>query len=194
MNTYDFDKTIYINDSSADFYKWCFKRHPAAMLKTLPRSIVKAALYALGRIETKELKQQLFSFLSGIDDIERETELFWDEKIGGVGKWYLERQKADDLIISASPEFLLRPVARRLGFALIATPMDEKTGEITGINCHDHEKVRRFNEEYPGAHTEEFYSDSLSDSPMARIADKAFVVDHGRLSPWPQDYLENQYP
>ena len=190
MNTYDFDKTIYINDSSADFYKWCLRRHPAAMIKTLPLSLVKAVLYALGKIETKELKQQLFSFLSGIDDIERETELFWDEKIGGVGQWYLDQQKPDDLVISASPEFLLRPVARRLGFALIATPMDEKTGEITGPNCHDHEKVRRFYEEYPGAHTEEFYSDSLTDSPMARIADKAIIVDHGKLSPWPEEYLK----
>ena len=189
MNTYDFDKTIYINDSSADFYKWCLKRHPAAMAKTLPRSLAKALLYALGKIDTKELKQQLFSFLSDVDYIERETELFWDEKIGGIGQWYLKRQRPDDLIISASPEFLLRPVAKRLGFALIATPMDEKTGEITGINCHDNEKVRRFYEEYPDAHTEEFYSDSLTDSPMARIADKAFMVDHGKLSPWPEEYL-----
>lgn len=190
MNTYDFDKTIYINDSSADFYVWCFRRHPGAFLKTLPCSGVKALLYACGKIETRELKQQLFSFLRNIDDIERETELFWDEKIGGVGQWYLERQKPDDLIISASPEFLLRPVARRLGFALMATPMDEKTGEITGPNCHDHEKVRRFYEAHPQGHTEEFYSDSLSDSPMARIADKAFLVNRGELSPWPEEHLK----
>jgi len=189
MNTYDFDKTIYINDSSADFYKWCIKRHSKAIFKSLPRSAVKALLYAIKRIETKELKEQLFSFISEIDDIERECELFWQEKMGGIGQWYLAQQKPDDLIISASPEFLLRPVAKKLGFALIATPMDEKTGKILGNNCHDHEKVRRFYEEYPGAHTEEFYSDSLTDSPMAKIADIAFLVDHGKLSPWPESSL-----
>lgn len=158
-------------------------------MKSLPRSAVKVLLYALKRIETKELKEQLFSFISEIDDIERETELFWNEKIDGIGQWYLNQQKSDDIIISASPEFLLKPVAKRLGFALIATPMDEKTGKIFGKNCHDHEKVRRFYEEYPDAHTEEFYSDSLSDSPMAQIADTAFLVDHGKLSPWPQNHL-----
>ena len=194
MNTYDFDKTIYINDSSADFYKWCILRFPLAILKTAPRTLFKAILYAAKKIDTKELKEQVFSFLRDIDDAEALAEQFWEEKIDGVGDWYLARQKPDDLIISASPEFLLRPVARKLGFALIATPMDEKTGKITGNNCHDHEKVRRFYDEYPGAHTEEFYSDSLTDSPMARIADKAVLVDHGRLSPWPQEYLKNQYP
>lgn len=190
MNTYDFDKTIYINDSSVDFYKWLLKKRPAAMLPTLPRSLGMALLYALKKTDTQTLKEQLFSFLKNIDDIESLTERFWDEKLEGIGRWYLERQKEDDLVISASPEFLLRPVAGRLGFALIATPMDEKTGKIVGINCHDHEKVRRFYEEYPGAHTEEFYSDSLTDSPMARIADRAFLVDHGSLSPWPAEYLE----
>ena len=63
--------------------------------------------------------------------------------------------------------------------------MDKNTGKIMGENCHDSEKVRRFYEEYPGAHTEEFYSDSLTDSPMAEIADKAFMLDKHKLSPWP---------
>ena len=63
--------------------------------------------------------------------------------------------------------------------------MDKKTGRITGENCHDSEKVKRFYAQYPDAHTECFYSDSLSDSPMAEIADKAYLVKNGTLSPWP---------
>ena len=72
-----------------------------------------------------------------------------------------------------------------LGVGLIATPMDKHTGKILGENCHDTEKVRRFQEQYPGEHTECFYSDSLSDTPMAELADRAFLVTKGKLSPWP---------
>ena len=80
----------------------------------------------------------------------------------------------------------MRPAAERLGVWLIATPMDKRTGKIEGRNCHDEEKVRRFRAEYPGAEVEEFFSDSLSDTPMARLAKRAFLVKRGGvLTPWP---------
>lgn len=34
----------------------------------------------------------------------------------------------------------------------------------------------------PGAHIDSFYSDSLADTPMAKLADKAFLVKRGELS------------
>jgi len=190
MNTYDFDKTIYINDSSADFYKWCLKRYPRAIIPTVPRTLSKALLYAAKKIKTKELKEQVFSFLRNIENVDELVEAFWREKKQGIGKWYLEQKRDDDIIISASPEFLLLPVVRELGVSLIATPMDKTNGRIVGENCHDDEKVRRFYEEFPQSHTEEFYSDSLSDTPMARIADRAFLVSRGKLDPWPEKYLK----
>jgi len=190
MNTYDFDKTIYINDSSADFYKWCLRHYPGAVIPTLPKTAVKALLYAAKKIETKELKEQVFSFLSRLENVDGLVVSFWQEKKQGIGRWYMERRRADDLVISASPEFLLAPIVKELGVSLIATPMDKKTGKIYGKNCHDVEKVRRFYEDYPGAHTEEFYSDSLTDSPMAKIADSAYLVNRGKLSPWPVEYLK----
>lgn len=184
MNTYDFDETIYIRDSSVAFYTYCLKHYPSAVLRTVPRTLFMGVKKALGRINMTALKEQLFSFVRYID-AESVVEDFWNEKFDGVGEWYLQQKKDDDIIISASPEFLLQPVADRLGVRLIATRMDSKTGQIEGQNCHDVEKVRRFREQYPGAHTECFYSDSLSDSPMAELADRAFLVARGKLSPWP---------
>ena len=183
MNTYDFDKTIYVVDSSVTFYKYCLAKYSAAVLRTVPRTIGMAIAYVVGRTDTTRLKEQLFSFLRYID-ADAVVADFWAEKFDGVGEWYLAQKRDDDIIISASPEFLLEPVAQRLGVRLIGTRMDKKTGRITGLNCHDSEKVRRFYEQYPDAHTECFYSDSLSDTPMAEIADRAFLVNRGRLSPW----------
>ena len=185
MNTYDFDETIFNPDSSFAFIMYCYKRFPLKMIKTLPAVAVKAIAYRMDKSKAKELKEKLFSFLPEVDDIDKLVEEFWACHQDGIGKWYLEQKKEDDIIISASPEFLLQPVAKQLGVRLIATPMDKRTGKINGLNCHDHEKVRRFYEQYPDAHTEEFYSDSLSDTPMAMIADRAFMVKKGVLSPWP---------
>ena len=61
------------------------------------------------------------------------------------------------------------------------------TGKIHGLNCHDEEKVRRFRLEVPEGHIENFYSDSLSDSPLAKLADRAWLVKKGKLSPWPEE-------
>ncbi len=183
MNTYDFDKTIYVVDSSVAFYKYCLIRHPAAVLRTVPRTLAMALACAVGHTDMTRLKEQIFSFLRYID-ADKAVADFWAAKFDGVGEWYLAQKRDDDIIISASPEFLLEPVAKRLGVRLIGTRMDKKTGRIEGLNCHDSEKVRRFYEQYPDAHTECFYSDSLSDTPMAEIADRAFLVNKGRLSPW----------
>ena len=48
--------------------------------------------------------------------------------------------------------------------------MNPQTGLYDGLNCHGEEKVRRMRELYPDAEIEQFYSDSLHDTPLARLA------------------------
>jgi len=190
MNTYDFDETIFNPDSSLSFVLYCLRRYPAAW-KTLPKTAWTAMQYAAGRTDTKRLKEQIFSFLRYLDADEA-VEAFWRKNGERIESWYLKQKRADDVIISASPEFLLAPICARLGVRLIATRMDKRTGKIDGLNCHDSEKVRRFYEQYPGAHTECFYSDSLSDTPMAQIADRAFLVKKSEIKPWPGKQTDAQ--
>lgn len=185
MNTYDFDKTIFYPDSSACFVRFCLRRHPAAVLPTLPRSLYMAFRYMRGKVSAKALKEQIFSFLPAIGDIDGTVRAFWEMNEKRLGAWYLAQKESTDLILSASPRFLLEPVCERLRVKLIATEMDKLTGRIRGANCHDAEKVRRFRALFPDAHTEAFYSDSLTDSPMAEIADRAYLVKKHRLFPWP---------
>jgi phosphoserine phosphatase len=64
--------------------------------------------------------------------------------------------------------------------------MDPYSGRILGRNCHDEEKLRRFRAEYPDADIDCFYSDSLSDAPLASIAAHAILVKGDRLLPWPK--------
>ena len=78
------------------------------------------------------------------------------------------------------PEFL--PVS-----AVLATECETADGVYTGHvgeNCKGEEKVRRFYARFPGGKIDTFYSDSHSDDPLARLAQKSVLVKGERLLDW----------
>lgn len=182
MDIYDFDGTLYNGDSTADFLRFCTARHPRILL-TLPRTAL-AAFECLGLkwISKTEFKEMLYHFLPLVPDIECEVERFWDAneaKITGPC-----HPKPGDLVISASPEFLLKPMCDKRGLQLMASPVDPHTGRTLGPNCSDEEKVHRFREAFPNTSVTRFFSDSHNDDPMAALAQEAFMVKGGSLHPW----------
>ncbi len=184
MNVYDFDKTIYDGDSTADFYLFSLKRHKKIV--TLAPSLFGAVVrfYVFKKGSKTDFKQVMYRFLR-FCDIDRDVSDFWEINQKKIKKYYLEQKKSDDVIISASPEFLLEPIADKLGIsALMASRVDKHTGIYDGVNCHGKEKVRRFYEKFPDGRIDEFYSDSYSDSPLAEIADKAYLVKKEELTEW----------
>lgn len=184
MNTYDFDKTIFPRDSTATFYLWSLRRCPRALL-SLPRTVFAFVLMALRLRSKTRCKEIFYGFLRYLP--EGMPEQFWREHIDRIYPWYLAQKRDDDVVISAGPEFLLRPVAEELGFSLIASRVDAKSGKTDGLNCHGEEKVRRFRAVYGDVTPERFYSDSLSDTPMARLASEAFMIRRGAIAPWPEE-------
>ncbi len=188
MNVYDFDQTIYHGDSTADFYFYCM-RHKPLMLRSVPGTAGAFALYRAKRWTKTQFKQQMYRFLTAIGDSEQMVRDFWRGHIRNIKPWYIEEtRRADDVVISASPEFLLGPACRQLGIAcLMASRVDAHTGRYTGINCWGEEKVRRFREQFgEDAVIENFYSDSLSDAPLARLAQNAWIVRGDARIPWEQ--------
>lgn len=182
MKAYDFDKTIYDGDSSVDFYLFEIKRHPGLVASAFPTAF-HAVRFKLGRLSTKEFKQGVFGrFLPKID-LEEELAAFWATHAGKIKGWYLQQKEEEDVIVSASPAFLLEPICKRLGVRLIATDMDPATGAINGPNMHDVAKVDAFTAQYPDVIPEAFYSDSASDVPMMKLASKAFLVKGDSVSP-----------
>lgn len=187
MNAYDFDKTIFYPDSSFCFVLFCAGKYPAAAMRNSGRALSAAIKYKLGSIGIEQLKEALFGFLAYLPEGgEKAAELFWERRLPRIQEWYLSGKRDDDVIISASPEFLLTPVCRELGVRLIGTRMDPATGKITGKNCHDREKVLRFRERFGNEKIQRFYSDSFADLPMAELADEAFMVKKGTVGPWPE--------
>lgn len=184
MNVYDFDKTIYDGDSTADFYIFSLKRHKKILLLA-PSLFCAFCKFYVFKIGTKtQFKEKMYRFLKYCD-IEKDIKDFWSINLSKIKPFYKNQQKEDDVIISASPEFLLAPACKELGIKyLMASVVDKNTGTYSGINCHGEEKVRRYREVFKSKPIDEFYSDSYSDTPLAKIADKAFIVKGNKLSEW----------
>jgi len=187
MNVYDFDKTIYDGDSTVDFYFFCLRHYPG-VYRYLPTLLWYGAGYVLGLVRKTNFKEHFYRFLRGIPDIDVALEQFWDVHMKKIIPYYLTVQKADDLVISASPEFLVIPGCRRLGISdVMASRVNQKTGLYTGENCHGTEKVRRYREKYGEEPIQKFYSDSLSDTPLAELAEESYLVSGHELILW-QEY------
>lgn len=183
MNVFDFDQTIYRGDSTRDFIIFCMKRHPKALFY-LPYIGFVSLRYYFFHIGTKtQFKEKMYRFLKACDT-ERDVKLFWDKKLCNIKTFYHGIHCEDDVIISASPEFLLKPLEKRLDIHVIASRVSPVDGTTTGENCYHEEKVRRFREKYPDGVIDEFYSDSYSDEPLARLANKAYIVDGDKLTEW----------
>ena len=184
VNVYDFDKTIFDGDSTQKFYLYLLKKQPQISVY-LPKQFIYFIPFSLGIMEKTKFKEKFYSCFSIVKDIDKEVEEFWKIHIKGIKKWYYEKQKDTDIIISASPEFLLTPICKKLGIKyLIASKVDNKTGKYTGLNCYGKEKVIRLNKEIPNIIIGEFYPDSFSDEPLAEIAKKSYIVDRDNLYPW----------
>lgn len=185
MNAYDFDKTIYDGDSTADFYLYCLKKHKSIIMLAPSLFTAFFKFYILKKGTKTEFKEIMYRFLTKCD-IQTDVKEFWDKNINKIKPFYFKQQKTDDIIISASPEFLLCDVCKRLKIEyLIASNVDSKSGKYSGINCHGKEKVRRLHEKFgKNVCIEKFYSDSYSDEPMAKIADKAFLVKKDKIEEW----------
>jgi len=184
MNVYDFDKTIYNGDSTLDFYFFMLKKYPSSVF-LLPKQISGFLKYKKDKISKTHFKEIFFSFLKKSSDINRDVTEFWDKNEHKIKDWYLRQQKHDDIIISASPEFLLNEICRRISIEnLIASEVEPETGVFLSENCYGKIKTERLKNSFPDAEIKEFYSDSRSDEPMAKLAQRAFLVKNNDIKKW----------
>lgn len=183
MNVYDFDHTIYRGDSTLDFWWYCVRRYPVA-LKALPKALTAGACFRLGRCDRETFKETFYHFLCYLPDAETAVQAFWDSNLKKIQPWYLDRKMESDLVISASPAFLISEACLRLNIHWIASQVDCHTGKLQGPNCRGYEKVNRLYQKYPQAVVEDFFSDSSSDKPMACIAVHAYRVEGSKIRLW----------
>ena len=186
MNVYDWDDTIYKGDSTFGFVKYLYVKYPKTLL-SIPRTAVCGLLFVFKIMPKLTFKQNLYHMFTFVDDMETAVDEYTSSHMNHVKQWYLDQQKEDDIVISASPEFLIHSFCEKAGIhEAMASLVDMHTGKYNGINCHGEEKVRRFYEKHDGETIDAFYSDSLSDTPLANIAKKAYIVKQNNIHPWPK--------
>jgi len=184
-NVYDWDETVVYPNSGVTFLAFCMWRHNE-LLRYLPRIGREFLAHRIKARGKKPFKAEFYLFMRDIPDWEEEVRLFWELKADAMLRpWYLAQKRPDDIIISDSAEFLLRPICEQLGVRMLATPVDPATGLLTGPDCYGPEKLRRLREAFGPVEIEEFYSDSLHDAPLARLAKRAFLVNKDERVPWP---------
>lgn len=185
LDVYDFDGTIYSGDSTIDFYLYCLK-HNIFLIRFLPVQILYLIKYKLKLVEKLKFKEKFFSFLKGIKDVDKEVELFWNKNEKKIRYELIKNSENTKYIISASPEFLLQNISKKIGdFKLIASKVDKKTGNFIGKNCYGEEKVKRLKEKEKNYEIENFYSDSETDKFLAELAINSYLVDKkGNVQNW----------
>jgi hypothetical protein len=187
-NVYDWDETVVYPNSGVTFVTFCMWRHNE-LLRYLPHIAGQLLAHAVKSRGKKPFKAELYTFMREVPDWEEEVRLFWQLKADMIQPWYLAQKRPDDIIVSDGPEFLLRPICGQLGVRMVATRVDPRTGLLEGPDCYEEEKPRRLFEAFGPLEIEEFYSDSLRDAPLARLAQRAFLVEKDERRPWPKKYL-----
>ena len=187
MNVYDFDGTIFPTDCSIDFFVWCMKRHPKLCFTFAPKVIINLIKRKMGKMPEYLMQREFFCYLTLIDDFDEQIERYWDKNENKIAPWYLKQKRPDDLIISASPDCIIGPIANRLGVNFMATEFNRKYGVFLNNLMYAQEKARYiFDHGFPKI--DNFYSDSLADTPLALCAEKAYLVKNKAQTvvDWPE--------
>ena len=186
MNVYDFDGTIFPSDCSIGFCIWCMNRHPKLWITFFPKAVRNLILKKRGKISECTMQRNFFGYLTLIDDFDKQIKRYWDKNEKKIASWYLSQKRSDDLIISASPTCIIEPIAKRLGVNFMATEYDREFGVFLNNMMFAKEKSK-YIIDHGFPLIENFYSDSLADTPLALCAEKAHFVTKkaSTVTDWP---------
>lgn len=179
---YDFDKTLYPRDSAIDFWLFCIKKNPR-ILKFLPKQMFAVIELVFKKIKLSQFKEKFFCFVSAID-APAMAQRFWDENQSSIYPWFNPKENdVKTVVCSASPEFQITPILKKLGVDLIiGSVVDEKSGKFLSENCKGEEKVRRIKQAAPELEFRNAYTDNLkSDAPLLSLAENKFLVKKGKI-------------
>ena len=186
MRVFDFDNTIYDGESSVDFFKYFLVRYPGKVIKYVPTFIKGVVRYKFGKLSIDDLFGECSKMFKEccevFDNIPEKIERFWDKHEKDVKPAFRDMLLPDDVILSASPEVVLRVICNRMGVKnLIGSELDIETGEVRSI-CYCDNKIKCFKAVYGDAKIDEFYTDSEMDKPFMEISDNVFFVKGDKIT------------
>lgn len=187
---FDFDHTLINRDSLLPFLFYA-----EGYLQTVYRLGALSPVFAsflIGKSSRQQVKEKILTrFFRGraMEELQALAKRYADEKLDGYLKpealkrlmWH-QSQGHRCVVVSASPEFYLKPWAARHGIeAVLASRLEltstgELTGRLVGLNCWGAEKTRRL-EAYLGpkeGYKLYAYGDSRGDQELLALADHPY--------------------
>jgi phosphoserine phosphatase len=186
MRVFDFDNTIYDGESSVDFFKYFLVRYPHKVIKYVPTFIRGVVRYKLGKLSIDDLFSECSKMFreccEAFDNIPEKIERFWDRHEKDVKPAFRDMLLPDDVILSASPEVVLKEICKRMGVKnVIGSDLGIETGEVRSI-CYRDNKIKCFRAVYGDIQIDEFYTDSEMDKPFMEISDNVFFVKGDKIT------------
>ncbi|MBQ8806512.1 MAG: haloacid dehalogenase-like hydrolase [Bacteroidaceae bacterium] len=166
MNVYDFDKTICYKDSTFGFWCFCLTKKPWIIL-FLP-------LQFLALLTRKMSWWWIYLRVMNVN--ESLIKEFADKHERHICDWYLQQKQPTDVIVSASPEFIIREMATRLGVDCVASQVDMETGRYYKPSCSGKQKVVQFRAKYPDTVIQSSYGNAESDQYIMNEGTHAYLV------------------
>ena len=186
MNVFDFDNTIYDGESTLDLFFYYLVRKPW-MLRMLPTVLKAFKRYKKGDVSLGEAIEVYAPMIEKdalrIFDFENDPPKFWDKHMKKIKPLYSELRSDDDLIITASPDFNVEEICKRLGIKrFLASKINRETGRIEFANLREN-KIKAFIENYGNEAIENFYTDSPeNDAALVERANNAYVIKKNKIT------------
>ena len=183
---FDFDGTLTVRDSYTAFLRWRAGplRYAAAVASLAPDLLAYLAHRDRGRLKAALTRKLLrgASRATLTSDAERFAAEAFDHLMrpDALAAWRAHGEAGDlRVIVTASPEEVVAPFARRLGAErLIGTRLafdaqDRATGGFDGANCRGAKKVSRLEAAFgSGVRLAAAYGDTSGDREMLAIAER----------------------
>lgn len=179
---YDFDKTVVPFDSALKYWGFCMLHCPWTLI-FLPAQFIWGMMMLTKIISVRTCKKWCFFYIRFINN-EKTVKKFWDKYQSSVFDWFKpENRVRPTIIISASPDFLIEEIARRMKVEYcICTVHDRKNGFMQGEVCRKAEKVARLKKELPDIEVCDVYSDNPdSDKYIFELGKRCFLVTKGAI-------------
>lgn len=185
MNAYDFDNTIYDGESVFDFFIFCLKKD-IWLIRFFPLVLFRLIQYKLNLLNTEKIYKSAEMVINSFFkyskfNYEELIAEFWNINHKKLKKEFLNMLKADDLIITGCPNFLIDYVKDELKVKnIICTDFDLKNRKINFI-CFGENKVKAFKQKYINNKIKKFYTDSLADIPFMKLAEEVYFVNKNNI-------------
>lgn len=182
---FDFDGTLSGGDANIEFAKYCFK-HSLRPWLFLPM-ILFCGAFRKSQPDGIWWRQGMRRFMTKKMVKKFAPEFIKQHKRNRFG-WAKERVQSERdagrivIMVSASPDFLLRPLVRDMNFDMVFCSETQKDKPWKyDFLCFGANKVRKM-DEWASVnkiipHVVRAYSDSKSDMPMMEIADEQVWID-----------------